>query len=197
MSEVVIPEGFGLATLMVSMTGKINIMTTTIGYAAALTPPEDCANAISGFAVATGSLFDVGTMLAGFQYEGCRVVQNVDGVLMGAEWLEPITGIASGGTPPVNACLLASKNTGLSGRKYRGRSYVPNVWCKETDVDNMGYLNVTAQGYWAGMVSTFYEAFAEGPPLPYLLHSDATAPTFINGMTPKTQMATQRRRMRS
>lgn len=140
MPDVIIPEGYGQAVLIWSMLGKQNPMTSTIGYGAGLVPPQDAADAMYDCAVAAGSIADPNFMLSGFTFEGVRVYQETSGGLIVAEHLEPVSGVAIGTTPPVNASLLASKRTLYAGRKFRGRMYVPNAIIPEGDIDAMGIL---------------------------------------------------------
>lgn len=198
MPDVIIPEGYGQAVLIWSMLGKQNPMTSTIGYGAGLVPPQDAADAMYDCAVAAGSIADPNFMLSGFTFEGVRVYQETSGGLIVAEHLEPVSGVAIGTTPPVNASLLASKRTLYAGRKFRGRMYVPNAIIPEGDIDAMGILNNTQYAVWSDIPAYFLTQIdASSLVGAYVLHSDVTAPTQIVSMVARRQMATQRRRMRS
>lgn len=199
MAEIIIPEGYGSATLFVTMTGKSNPMTTTIGYSfGGVVPPDDAAQAVFEAATADGSILGNNLMLDSFVAQGCRVYQRDGGLLLGGEYFSPVPGAAIGATPPVNASLLATKSTGIVGRKYRGRMYVPNALFKETDIDQMGNISSPQFAFWVTACNTFLDEMNDGAlGGAYLLHSDLTAPNAITSFIPRQKMATQRRRLRS
>lgn len=204
MAEVVIPDGFGMAKLSWQMEGRANPITTTWGYGAVLTPPDECAEAIYNYAINNGSICDQTYMSTTFTFLGVEVVQNVDEELIGAAYNDSLTGGFTVALPPVNSSLLISKRTNRVGRKFRGRSYSPNMYIAENLISPMGILTPEAVTTWQGIV----EVFAEGPtseepgfltataPYACVLHSDITAPTRITSLTAQPQLATQRRRMR-
>lgn len=208
MAEVHIPEGYGLAKLIWTMAGKANPITSTCGYSGALTPPEDCALAIAQFAYTSGSICDPDVMAGTYSFDGVEVIQNVGGVLTGA-FAEGSFG-AGGGTalPPINASLLMSKRTARIGRQYQGRMYLPNTWLGEASIDAMGNLTGTGPTTFASQVDVFSNGLGVSPSLTgfltdpatfaVILHTDpALTPTKITSFVARTQMATQRRRMRS
>lgn len=204
MAEVIIPEGYGLAKLSWLMAGRANPVTTTWGYSAALTPPDECALAIYNYCINNGSFSDASFMATTYTFLGVEVQQRVDGDLVGAAEVGSVAGEFVVALPPINCTLLMSKRTAFVGRKFRGRSYLPNMWCAENLVDQMGNLSPEAVTTWQGIVDVFAEGPGMGEPgfltatAPYavVLHSDGTTPTRITSLTAQGQMATQRRRMR-
>lgn len=207
-AEVVIPEGYGLAKLVWSMTGKANPVTSTCGYSAAISTPDDCAEAIYYYATTSGSICDPDVMAGSYTFEGVDVVQNVGGDLVGAHF-GGVTGTGGGTSlPPINASLLMSKRTARVGRKFQGRMYLPNTWCGEAAVDAMGNITGAALTEWQGLVDVFAHGITTPSVLPgflsgtvpyaVILHTDpAVLPTAITSFVARPQMATQRRRMRS
>jgi hypothetical protein len=198
MAEVIIPTGYGLAVMKWSMTGKSNTMSSTIGYAGSITPPEDCAQAIYDRLV-DGSFGDASLMGNNFTFLGVTVYQNVGGVLEGAAAETPVPGtFTTIATPPTNSSLLYTKRSTLVGRKYRGRGYVPNCFFSELDFDNMGNMGPGIIATWQSMVGVFEDGMTDGSIAQgYILHTDATVPTPISGFTARLKVATQRRRLRS
>lgn len=208
MAELVIPDGYGMAKLSWQMQGKPAPISITLGYSSLITPPVDCAEALYIFATYNGSIAAPESMALSYTFLGVEVHQNVDGVIEGASFGDPIVG--TGGVialPPINGTLLASKKTARVGRKFQGRMYLPNMIIPETDIDAMGNLDVYGQSVWPAMLNVFCVGHPEIDPesVGYLtattprgviLHSDATTPTPITSMIAKTQLATQRRRMR-
>lgn len=206
MADVVIPEGYGLAKLTWSMSGKSNPITSTCGYVAGLTPPEDCAEAIYGYATMDGSIADPFAMSTTYTFENVEVIQTVDGVPVGAAFGTPITGAFTVALPPVNGSLLVSKKTSRVGRQFQGRFYLPNSHVSETLIDPMGNLDSTSFTGFQSRVDVF--ALGTGPSdlgfisntivNAVILHTDpALTPTVITSFLPRQQLATQRRRMRS
>lgn len=200
MAEVIIPVNYGIATLLFTASGKVNPMTTTIGYRAlSAATATEAADEIYECATITGSIAGADALLTGFTFLGVKTLQRAEVELVTGEHLETISGIASGATPPVNVSLLYGKTTGFAGRKFRGRGYLPNVLLKETDIDNLGYI--VGSGVFSAYSDRINQWFAQLDASlvvsPYLLHSSVLAPTEITGMIAKSQCATQRRRLRS
>lgn len=100
--------------------------------------------------------------------------------------------------PPINCCVLVSKNTELGGRKGHGRMFSPPHMVDE--------LNVTVEGELGGaQVAAYQDAFGtwmtyitDTLNLPFVLfHADlVTDPTVITSLTVESTISTQRRRLR-
>lgn len=89
---------------------------------------------------------------------------------------------------------LMHKSTVLGGRKGRGRSYWPGVPGSATV--QTGQLTSGAVSLYQGVFDDILTAMlAEDVPMT-LLHSDATAPSAVIGLTIDPWTATQRRRLR-
>lgn len=99
-----------------------------------------------------------------------------------------------------NTAFLIDKQTGLSGRRFKGRMYLPGV--SETDIDHNGIVTggkqvavTTAMGNLINSLQGFHFDV-------YLLHGPRKdgltppPPTFITGMSCSARVATQRDRMR-
>lgn len=107
---------------------------------------------------------------------------------------------AGGGNPPLappNVSLVAKKATAMTGRKRRGRMYIP--WCSETDVDNAGAVAAgTITGYNGGL-SAFRVALGAAARTAvngmYLLHHDGSTPDLVTSLVLRSQCGTQRPRL--
>lgn len=108
-------------------------------------------------------------------------------------------GGGSGEVCPPNVALLFQKQTGLSGRRYRGRAYWPFVF--EAAVSQAGAVapaHITSWTTTLGLVLALFNG-AEGLNLDgmVLLHSQAPSlPTPVTSLTISPWAATQRHRMR-
>lgn len=105
---------------------------------------------------------------------------------------------AAGAASP-NVATLTRKNTGLAGRKFRGRAFLPPV--PDNYIDSGGNVSAPAQTQVNNGLAACLAAaddtglFGWAMPL-RLLHSDATPPTDIISWVCDPKVGTQRRRMR-
>lgn len=111
----------------------------------------------------------------------------------------------AGGSPlPPNCAFLVRKRTSVSGRRGRGRMYLPGV--PEALVNPAGYLSTEAAEDLQAGVDNWYAELTGVPPgtsayPPVVLHRSEGAgaepvPTPITLFQVETQIATQRRRLR-
>lgn len=134
--------------------------------------------------LATGSLFS-----------GLHVVEGQDGAPL--VW-DSVAGAGAGtrsvsdpATPQVQ--FMCDKKTSLGGRKFRGRSFHPDV--KEADVGGNGALSATPvtlfNTFTAGVLGVFAAAPFDGM---VILHGDATLPTDVTSYAIDPFVATLRDR---
>jgi hypothetical protein len=97
------------------------------------------------------------------------------------------------GTSP-NVAYLVKKNTGVGGRKNRGRMYVPG--CVETKVDSAGIVTPTFQATLQGNFTDWQEAAAVANFTMQILHNSVVDPTVVTSLFVESTVATQRRRLR-
>jgi hypothetical protein len=99
---------------------------------------------------------------------------------------------------PSNSALLVHKNTGLRGRRNRGRMYVPGS-VGETEVNEHGAWTPATLATWNGNFAAFFASLDGRAPnsTPVILHSTLPdTPVDIVGMVVDPVIGTQRRRMR-
>lgn len=105
------------------------------------------------------------------------------------------TGAATANTIS-SGCVLIQKRTGSSGRKFRGRMYVPTYNIPEGNINPAGIIDnaqVTAlQTMWSDFLTDLVTADAAL----VLLHSGVESPTIVASLAVQPMLATQRRRMR-
>jgi hypothetical protein len=129
-------------------------------------------------------------------FHGVHVLEGQDG--------EPLSwdsatgagnGTQTGALAPAQVQGLIRKRTSHSGRKGRGRMYIPDI--QEGQVDDSGNLNSTALGHLNDIANAWVSMpVSVGVPLvgTILLHEDNSTPFAITSMAAETMVATQRRR---
>lgn len=97
---------------------------------------------------------------------------------------------------PPNTALLVRKGTGLIGRPYRGRMYMPSM-IFENDILNNGTMDSADRDSYQGHFDNWLDELQTGMATNMvLLHSAAIAPTVVTDLTVDATIATQRRRLR-
>lgn len=202
MADVIIPDGCGLATLTWTMTGKLNPVTSTLGYIDANPggpDPSIVASAWYDAWTGTGAYCNEDYMGTNWTFQGIDIVARVDGDLVGVHAGDPLTGESLvTAFPPINCCVLVRKTTSFVGRSKRGRMYLPNLLVSEGEIDNMGNIVSGTVVVLNSLVGVAFDEMVSSNGQPAVLHSAALeTPTLITSLTAQSQMATQRRRMRS
>jgi hypothetical protein len=104
-------------------------------------------------------------------------------------------GLLAGEPAPPNTCALGTLGTGLVGRKYRGRVFLPGVLL-DGDVEGDGSIDPGARTSIGGVLAYLIDVLEADGVHVYILHSDVGAPTLVTTFGVSSQCATQRRRMR-
>lgn len=120
----------------------------------------------------------------------------------------PVAGTGTGARLPQNCAALVTKNTGLGGRQFKGRCYVPGV-LQEDQVSATGAivpafvvtLQAAAQAWFDGLAFGAQGSVPLTPTPMHLLHSPplvgpTPAPTPVLALVVDAVIATQRRRLR-
>lgn len=193
---VVIPPSFAQASVEHWLAGYTRPAVTVWGVKILGVPDDDpvgMANAFQNLYRDTlGSQIDANVTI-----RSTRIVIGQDGG-------DPLVGVATdfgnGGATRESVApalsLMVSKNTGLGGRKNRGRAYFP--WAiSDTGVAENGAIATTNLSAWQSNLTDFLEAvdtadLFEGL---YVLHSDPSVPpTKITSMVPNPVVRTQKQR---
>lgn len=204
---LVIPTGFVQFACQLTHASASRAATVTWGQEASLgtqSAEQWCNDALGQFAGNWGSRIDddviIGPVTGTFGNDAGDPV-------IASSTTTPLPGTADQDSPPSNVAVLVKKQSGLGGRKNRGRMYVP--WAANE-------LAVTDVGEITGATYTALQAAADGwlddiqtgsgalTPVSemVILHSEAAvtaglpAPTPVVALVVDTFVATQRRRLR-
>lgn len=200
MPNLVIPPGFAQLNFRLLVSGDPDEMIFTLG----VENPDGVADPvnIAGRAYAAfEEVWSASWMHLGFTFVGvtARVGQDGGGTVDG-EWVDPYDGTINSPSPPNNTALLVRKQTGVAGRRNKGRMYAPCFNLAEGDVSNAGIISSGVVSSLQTSWTAFWEALQD--PLtrdmqPVLFHSEApTTPTPVTSFSVQTKVATQRTRLR-
>lgn len=137
------------------------------------------------------------------------VARDAGGVFL--ESFDGTAGASSSQFLPVSNAVIVEKRTGVSGRRNRGRMYLPVAG--DASTDSAGVVDGTAlagiQTNMDGLQTDIETAMGAAPGGMYILHSkgwdgavepadpgNAPAPTLITSFVAKSLIGTQRRRIR-
>lgn len=206
MAAVIIPSGFGIATMVWTHTDAAKEYSCTMGFAneTAETNGDVIATVIGGFWTATGAPANATNMIVGWTFERVSVLfRDEDEMLRSGSDDVGLAGtsVTSDQPQPAFSSLVVSKGTLFSGRSQRGRMYPPMTDAGEASVDINGRIDgvatlPTLRGQYAAMFGGW--STSEFPP--YLLHAPdetpgpPTPPSLINSLTVKPIVGSQRRR---
>jgi hypothetical protein len=200
MSELVIPPGFGLWTFYLQHAGISHTALVTLGFSVAAPPYTQANNdaAHTAWVLAMQPLWD-----AEVTFTKTAALIGNDGPLFRFETTGSGTGsrTAQTVTPPQTTYLL-TKATGLAGRRYRGRMYLPFV--SETGTQQTGQLESAESTILAARATALETGLVGGTTGSgglFLLHSESPLsatpdPTLITNLSAGAFVATQRRRLR-
>lgn len=200
MADLVIPTGYGLWTFELQHAGVQHTALVTLGFKVA-TPPytqAQTASALGAFATGMAGIHDTEVT-----YSRCIALIGNDGPLIRFE----AAGVATGSRPavtimPPNVSYLLRKTTAFSGRRYRGRMFIPFVAQGPGNVAQNGQLSaaelVILTGRGTALMANLVAAGPNASELS-LLHavgeSATPSPTPITTLTGDDFVATQRKRL--
>jgi len=196
-----IPVGFFLAHLLYQPVAGTHVSTIGVGLdwvgAGPIPTPIEAAEIVDTAATGVSSIATGSFMGSDWKYLGASVTyQDEVGPLTG-QFDHVITGAGTAGSLPPNCAILVSKQTGLGGRRNRGRVYLPPVYPAETIVDSLGIINPTSVGLLGDRFAAFDSALFSAEFQTVLFHDTAPfTPTPVTGWVVSNLLATQRRRMR-
>jgi hypothetical protein len=187
------PALSGEATFVISMTGDPDPYNVTMGFV--FEDPLDGDATAAAFGAAWAD--DVQTSMTSLSHLIRVVLHYTDsGVDHEHDWSGSIAGGGGPGVLPQNCALLVRKNTGLAGRKGKGRMYIPAILA-EGNVDAVGNIDAGTVAALQGHMNDFYGHLNDITNVSTaLLHGDGSDPTFITGFSVQPVIATQRRRLR-
>lgn len=199
MPSIVIPEGAAQLTFRFLTDSDPEEMVTTLGVILSDPPPSPAIAAQYGYTSWT-TAFPDSSMSTEYTFVGvtAAIGTGADPVL--GEYLLPLDGTGAFSCPPNNTAVLVRKQTGLGGRRNRGRMFIPPFNLSELNVNNAGVL---ASTYQTGMATALNNLEAEltdaAGPFESLALFHSAAPfvaTTVSNLVLQTKVATQRERMR-
>lgn len=108
-----------------------------------------------------------------------------------------VVGTASTAAMPQNVSMLVHKRSASSGRKNRGRMYLPGGYLQETAVDPAGAVSSGLITSFGALLTAFLADLATGNLPMVIFHSDSVAtPTLVTSLTIDPVIGTQRTRLR-
>lgn len=196
---VEIPAGEFQAVYRWSMTGDPGEMVTTLGLR--ITFPgtdQERVDELYDQAQFAGSLTGGDTLLSGWTFVGVTLYHQTDflGLTVTEKVLPIVGGAGTDVALPNNCSFLIKKNSGLAGKKNRGRMYVPPYHLSEGEVSRAGVISSTLYGEFQGRVNGWFANLTANECLPVIQHGDGSPSTLVTSFDLGTQIATQRRRMR-
>jgi hypothetical protein len=194
----VLPNGYANHKIKFGLSGSSHVSIITLGVQNAdSNNAADVGSAIRSAFFSTSRPFALANIATGWSYLGDET--NV--MLAGVETFDVHTvsnaGTKSASAVPINAAVLCVKNTGVSGRRNKGRMFVPPFYFLEADVDMAGVISPTPLAAYQTLFNSAWSDLDTNNVPPVILHSvSEVAPTIITSFTISGLMATQRRRMR-
>lgn len=190
-----LPNGYLTATLIWDHAGDPDPYTVT------LAATDDTTHNATSQAVAISGLWTAGfsaaaNMTVGYTFRGVDVKLMRAGVETEGLATVNVAGTYAVGAAPQNVALLVKKNTGLTGRKNRGRAYLPPCYVDEGGINDNGIILAATLTTLNTRLATFYTAMIANLNSLVILHSDGSTPTGLASFVLEAQVATQRRRLR-
>lgn len=200
MAELVIPVGYGNATLHFTQDNSSKSMSTTFGYKLedAIGNATVHASEIAGYFTQVGGFLAESIVLESWNFVGVTTIEPVEaGEPFLGEYSPTISGTGGSNPPPNNCAELVTKVTNRGGPTNRGRAYFPALHFTESSINANGIIDDTPlESIQSALTATFID-WADSHTPPVLLHTNpAQTPTILQGLVIQGQIATQRRRMR-
>ncbi len=198
---LIIPAGHGQVIHQLSLANDPEPMAVTFGVKFDGQAPTNAQTTVEDLhTIFASTLFSIPHSSYRFEQTEMRFVVAELGEPQVVVEVNPIQATGSANPLPQNCAALFHKRSNVTGRRNRGRLYLPGL--SEGAVDPAGRLNsgeVTAYG---GLANDWLNAvrLTESIADMVILHSDgissAPAPTVVSSITVDPVIATQRRRLR-
>lgn len=205
--DLVIPPGFGQMTWKWEVQGRVNPISTTMGFTKNgddVTLGDLVDNAFLQL-TGTGAPCNHSGMDTIFTFTEISCVYNNDGVMEGAvSSVDAVVGTVSSADPMIiGNSLIVRKRTGRIGRQFRGRMYFPLMYGGEGNVDYLGNIDPSIVPVLQAKFDDWWELVTgdETKWIPNILHHPPLEgitpdPTPITSVLVESSVGTQRRRLR-
>jgi len=198
------PAGYGYFAITHSVSGATHFPTVTCGFlntgfATAATLNTNLRAAM----IASTNFWDAADMSAFYTMTSTYILLNTAGVLTTDLNVTPIIGTNVSLAPsPMNTAMIIRKNTAQAGRQFRGRMFMPPMNTSESNINQNGLLNGTAQSDLNIRSASFYAGLVANGLGPVLLHNPplsgpTPSPTTIQSFTVTPLIGTIKRRIRT
>lgn len=174
-----IPDGYGLFSMHFKCTLSTHECIVSHGY-----QNNSAASAVvnlpilrAAWTASSARPFETSQMSNKWSLVQCHVAQNTAGSIYVADDFTVINGNQSTEFPPMNTALLCKKVTGIAGRKFRGRMFVPPLNITELGMNEAGIWDATALAAVQVKFSAAEAALISGSVPPVLLHDSSMIPT--------------------
>lgn len=197
------PLNYGEASLWFRLAGDPEEMAVTIGFHdtfASPGTPDEIAEEIYNAFVGTGKFVVNNALLNAYSVVRCdiRIARESPGLIFVGSYVSAYAGTRSTAGPPSNCALFVRKNTGLLGRRNKGRMYWPAGLLKSDDVSPTGQIEPgSALPTLQTRLTASFDAMVAAQLSPVILHTNGSpTPTPVTGLSVQPVIATQRRRLR-
>lgn len=195
----VLPNGYGLWKPTVTLDGSTKIFQTAIMFRndSGLSA-FSAAGLIRGIWTAAGRPLGVASMYIGYTLASTETYVMAGGVLTYDLDSTPIVGTKAGSSgTPINTSVIVKKDTGIVGKRYRGRIMLPNMTVPEANISQAGIIDSTGLATIQGQYTAANTAMQASVCPQVLGHSTSEVlPTFINLLTVNPKMGSMPHRIR-
>lgn len=195
------PLGAKEATFVFTIEGNTRTVTTAIGIADldVISPRTnlELATLIRENWSATARPFSTANLPTVYSLANVTVVEQTALGPVSVSAGPPVVGIGGQSVVPINCALLVVKETGVGGRRNKGRMFVPPFLPGESQVDTNGNLVAGVVPTLQALIDSAFDDDTADDIAHVLFHQTGDpTPTGITNLVLDNQIATQRRRMR-
>jgi dUTPase len=195
----ILTNGYGLWKPTLTLAGSTKIFQTAWLFKNETSASASGAgNTIRGYWTVSGAPFFASNMYVGYTLASTETYVMLGGVLTYDLNSTAIVGTktASSGTP-INTSVIVKKNTGVVGKRYRGRSMLPNMTVPELNISQAGIIDATGLAIVQGQYDQLFTSWSLSSYPPYLGHSvSEIAPTLIGSLTVNPKVGSMPHRIR-
>lgn len=194
--SVLIPAGFGLASVRYQRVAGGNEATWTFGFDLPGAADVSYAEDIHDVLIPAANICGPANRQTEWAYKGVNTLQRGDPDLYSFSHTVTSVGTQSATCLPPNCAAVVTKSSALAGRSNRGRAYLPAAYLPETAVSPAGVIDSGLVATLQGVLGETLIDLATAGLTMVILHSEAGTPSPVSSFSLQTLIATQRRRLR-
>lgn len=194
-----LPNGYGLWKPTLTLDGTTKIFQTTFMFKYNTAQTAASLNTFGRTVFASaGRPLVAGNMYVGYTFARSESYLMTAGVLTYDLNESAIIGTkVSGLGTPINTSIIVKKNTGIVGKRYRGRSMLPNMTVAESNISQAGIIDGTGLGVIQGQYDAVTAAWSTVDWVPVLGHTTSEVlPTEIITLTVNPKVGSMPHRIR-